>query len=170
MKIVITGGAMAAAVLLSAGVAAAATGQDAPAGGAPVQEEVLGGPQMSSSWGIFSRGATRHYLIDIRSVTHSGGEATITIARVPTDTPAGDYSHTLDRFAVQCQGNRSRVVSSTDVSADGVADEPYPADEPWEAISPRSFDSAIQEIACDSAEPQPPFYPSDKAYFDAGRP
>jgi hypothetical protein len=162
MKTQIMSGAIAGVALLLAGGAVA---QDAP-----VQEELLGGPPTAASWGIFSRGATRHYLIDVRSVTRSGDEATITIARVPTDKPAGDYSHTLDRFAVRCQARQSHVVSTTDAGPDGVPEEAYATDEPWDPISPGSFDSAIYEIACENSEPQPPSYPSVKAYIDAGRP
>ena len=166
MKIEIMSGAMAAAMLWAGGAVA----QDAPAQSAPPTEEAQASPGPSVAWGVFSRSDTRRYLIDIGSIARNGDEAEVMVARVATDTGAGDYTHTLDRFAGRCRARQIHVVTTTDVSAEGQADEPYATDEPWEPINPRSFDAAIHEIACEESEPQQPHYPSIKAYIDAGRP
>lgn len=155
--------------ILWAGAAAAQTPPPPPV-------EVLGGtaePVAQSTgpeWWAFSRGQQRNYLIDVNSVVKTGDELTVTVARVPKDTPAGDYSHTVDQFGIRCRARQSHVVTSSDAFEDGVPGEPFATDEPWEAIAADSFDDAIREISCDDMRPQPPSYPSVKAYIDAGRP
>ena len=167
MKRMMIGGAMAAAALLSAGGALAQT--------APQEEEILGGPSApvepatGPSWWTFSRGTSRNYLIDVRSVARSGDEATVQIARVPTDTPPGDYSHTVDQFGIRCTARESHVVTSSEALEDGVLEEPYATEEPWSPIEPNGFDDAIRMVVCDDGRPQATPYPSIKAYIDAGR-
>ena len=158
--------AVAAAVMLWAGAAAA---QDAPV-------EVLGGTaeavqeNTGPEWWAFSRGEQRNYLIDVNSVVKTGDELTVMVARIPKDTPAGDYSHTVDQFGIRCSARQSHVVISSDALEDGVPGEPFQTDEPWESIARDSFDDAIREISCDDMRPSPPSYPTVKAYIDAGRP
>lgn len=143
---------------------------------APPQDEVLGGtaePVQAATgpeWWAFSRAEAKHYLIDVSSVVRTGDELTVMVARVPMDTTAGDYSHTVDQFGIRCNGRQSHVVTSSDAFADGVPEEAYATDEPWESIAPDSFDDAIREISCDNMRPSPPSYASVKAYIDAGRP
>ena len=150
--------------------AGSAAAQDAP------QTEVLGGtaaPVANSTtpeWWAFSRGDQRNYLIDVNSVVRNGDELTVMVARIPKDTAAGDYSHTMDQFGIRCRARQSHVVTSSEAFQDGVPEEPFTTDEPWEAIARNSFDDGIREIACENMRPQPPSYPSVKAYFDAGRP
>ncbi len=168
MKIDIMRGAAAAVVLLGAGSVVA---QDAPAQTtAPAVESLSMAPAAAAAWGVFSRSDTRRYLINASSVLRNGDTAEVFVARVPAEAGAGDYTHTLDQFEVRCRGRQIHVLATTDVSADGQADEPYATDEPWETINPRSFDSAIYEIACEDSQAQPPHYPSVMAYIDAGRP
>ncbi|WGM32382.1 hypothetical protein [Brevundimonas sp. NIBR11] len=121
-------------------------------------------------WWIFSRGAQRHYLIDVNSVVKTGDEATVMVARIPTDSASGDYTHTLDQFGIRCSARQSHVVLSSEASEDGVPEEPYATDEPWEPIAAQSFDDAIRQIACEDMRPEPPTFPTVKAYIDAGRP
>lgn len=155
--------------LLWAGAAAAQTTPPPPV-------EVLGGtaepvPESTGpEWWAFSRGQQRNYLIDVNSVVKTGDELTVMVARVPKDTPAGDYSHTVDQFGIRCRARQSHVVLSSDAFADGVPEEAYATDEPWEGIAADSFDDAIREISCDDMRPAPPSYESVKAYIDAGRP
>ena len=140
------------------------------------QTEVLGGTAApvatatTPEWWAFSRGGQRNYLIDVNSVARNGDELTVTVARIPKDTAAGDYSHTMDQFGIRCRARQSHVVTSSEAFEDGVPEDPFTTDEPWEAISAGSFDDGIREIACENMRPQPPSYPSVKAYIDAGRP
>jgi hypothetical protein len=133
---------------------------DAPAGQTPT------GPE----WWAFSRATNRHYLIDVHSIARTGDELTVEIARVSTESSAGDYSHTVDQFGIRCAARQSHVVLSSEASADGALEEGYATDEPWEAITDRSIDDNIRQIACDDLRPQGQSYPSVKAYIDAGRP
>lgn len=147
-------------------LAGAAEAQDAPAEAPATAPEVPAGPE----WWIFSRGDTRAYLIDVDSVVKTGDELTVSVARVPRDKPAGDYSHTVDQFGIRCRARQSHVVNSSDAFEDGVPGEPFAADEPWADIVRNSLDEGIREIACEDLRPEPPSYDSIKAYIDAGRP
>lgn len=147
-------------------LAGAAHAQEAP----PAQQTVTAPLPTGPEWGVFSRTDTRAYLIEAAGIDRSGDERTALVARVPRDRPAGDYTHTIDRFAVRCEARQSRVVTSSDAAEDGVPGEAFDADEPWTDISANSLDEGIREIACDDRRPQPPAYDSVKAYIDAGRP
>ena len=163
---------------VSATIAAAATlwangamAQDA----APAQAQTMdaapaAGPSTEPEWWVFSRAPTRHYLIDVHSVEKTGDELTVMVARVSTETPAGDYSHTLDQFGIRCDARQSHVVASSEATADGTPEEAFVTDEPWEAIIARSFDDGIRQISCDTMRPDGTAYPSVKAYIDASRP
>jgi|GEM_PF-2832074 len=152
--------------------AGAACAQTTP----PPPVEVLGGtaepvPESTGpEWWAFSRAPNKHYLIDVHSVVKTGDELTVMVARVPTDTPAGDYSHTADQFGIRCSARQSHVITTADALEDGVPGEIFNTDEPWETIARDSFDDAIREISCDDMRPAPPSYASVKAYVDAGRP
>lgn len=165
MRIDTTIGMMAAVAGLWACGAAA---QETPS------EEVLADPAAQTSsgpeWWVFSRGDTRAYLIEANSVSRTSDELTVTIARVPRHTPAGDYTHTIDQFGIRCQARQSHVVTTADALEDGAPGEPFATDEPWEAIGRGSLDDAIRQITCDDMRPQPPSYADVKAYIDAGRP
>jgi hypothetical protein len=149
-------------------LAGAAHAQDAPPLEAPAAAAVEAptGPE----WWIFSRGDTRAYLIDVNSVEKAGDDVTVSVARVPRDLAAGDYTHTVDRFGIRCRARQSHVVTSSDAFEDGIPGEPFTTDEPWEAIARNSLDEGIRQIACDDMRPEPPSYDSVKAYIDAGRP
>lgn len=153
-------------------LAGAASAQDAPpvetldTGPAAAPAQAAAGPE----WWTFSRGDTRSYLIDVHSVQKTGDELTVSIARVPRDKAAGDYSHTIDQFGIRCRARQSHVVTSSDAFEDGVPEEAVTTDEPWEAIVRGSVDEGIHQIACDDMRPEPPSYDSVKAYIDAGRP
>lgn len=160
-----------ATIALSAGGATAL----APMPQQQQQEEILSGPSApvgpttGPSWWTFSRGTNRTYLIDVNSVTRNGDEVTVLIARVPTDKPARDYSHTVDQFGIRCAAMQSHVATSSEAFEDGVLEAPYAADEPWSPIDPNGFDDAIRAVACDDVRPQANPYASIRAYIDAGR-
>lgn len=149
-----------ATALLAAG---AATAQDPPAGPAPTLAA-------APLWGAFARDSQRVYLVDTSAITRAGDVVTTHIARVRRDSAAGDYSHVVDVFEIQCDAKQSRMMSSRDVEQDGETGEDYPADEPWTAIRDGAFDSQIREISCGDMVPAGASFETIKAYIDAGRP
>ena len=149
------------ATVLAGGGAALA--QDPPAGEMRIVEA---GPQ----WGAFARDSQRIYLIDTAAVTRDGDVASAPVARVRREGEAGDYSHVLDLFEVRCEGNQSRLTSSTDMEADGESGEAYTSEEPWLSIRDGSLDGRVREVACGDMAPTGLRYPSVKAYIEAGRP
>lgn len=123
-----------------------------------------------ATWGAFARDSQRIYLIDTATIVRDGDVARATVARVQRNAPADDYSHVVDVFEIQCDGRQSRMISSTDVEADGVTGDTYEEAEPWAAIRAGAFDSQIREMTCGDFVPAGASFATIKAFIDAGRP
>jgi len=154
-----------ALVLAMAGAAQAQDATPAPATG-PTQAIIEEGPR----WGVFSRDPRTMFLIDMADLQRNGDAVVARVARVRIDSPEGDFSHVLDTFEILCRGDQSRMVTSSDIEADGVSGDAYPADEPLTAIRSGSFDEMIQTMACEDRVPAGGVFPSIRAYIEAGRP
>lgn len=147
--------------------AAAVWAQDPPPAQALAEAAI---PSATPTWGAFARDSQRIYLIDTAALMRDGDVARVTIARVKRSAPADDYSHVVDVFEIQCDGRQSRMMSSTDVEADGVTGDTYEEAEPWSAIRAGAFDAQIHEMTCGDVVPAGASYPTIKAFIDAGRP
>ncbi|MDP3405095.1 MAG: hypothetical protein Q8S03_10425 [Brevundimonas sp.] len=141
------------------------------------QEEILTPPPSIGStptegpqWRAFSRSATSTFLIDPASVRQNGNEIHVSVARVPLNSPPGDYSHVIDDFAIRCDADQSRLTASAEAYEDGVLTEAIPVDEPWGDIGPGSFDEGVQQVSCGDAVPVGAIFADIRAYIDAGRP
>ncbi|AQR60746.1 hypothetical protein BZG35_03070 [Brevundimonas sp. LM2] len=144
-----------------------ASAQEAPAPDpAPTDAAAPAGPD----WRVVSRATDRANLIDVNSLAPGADGVTLKAARVRTTSRAGDYSHTVNLFAVRCQANELHLVEESDIAADGTTADTYPADEPWLPVEPGSFDEGIKMIACEEGSLAGPGYPSIRAFIDAGRP
>ncbi len=126
--------------------------------------------QTAPTWGAFARDSQRIYLIDMANLARDGDTVRATVARVKRNAEAGDYSHVVDVFEIQCEGRQSRMISSMDVEADGETGEAYEEAEPWAAIRAGAFDSQIRDMTCGDMVPAGDLFPTIKAYIDAGRP
>lgn len=135
---------------------------------APPAETLL--PAAGPTWGAFARDSQRIYLIDTAALTRDGEVVRATIARVKRNAPADDFSHVVDVFEIQCDARQSRMMSSTDVEADGVTGDTYEEAEPWAAIRTGAFDDQIREMTCGEMVPAGDLFPSIKAFIEAGRP
>jgi hypothetical protein len=124
----------------------------------------------AATWGAFARDSQRIYLIDMANMVSDGDTVRATIARVKRNADAGDYSHIVDVFEIQCEGRQSRMMSSTDIEADGESGDTYEEAEPWSAIRTGAFDAQIHDMTCGDVVPAGELYPSIKAFIDAGRP
>lgn len=160
------------AILIIAGVGAFLAANGAAAQEAPAAQVIAETPTPPSGpqWGAFSRDSRIIYLVETAGITRDGDIARAEIARVHRDSPAGDYSHVVDVFEVQCDGMQSRMMTSTDIEADGETGEAYPADEPWTPIRAGAFDEMVKMMACKESIPAGDLFPSIKAFIDAGRP
>ena len=151
---------------MAAGAVLALTGV-----GAWAQDTIAtGGATGSPSWGAFARDSQRIYLIDTANMVRDGDTVRATIARVRRNAEAGDYSHVVDVFEIQCDGRQSRMISSMDVEADGETGDAYEEAEPWAPIRAGAFDSQVREMTCGDFVPAGASFPTIKAFIDAGRP
>jgi hypothetical protein len=164
-----------AAFAAMAALAGTAAAQDAPA--VPAQEEeimltpgAVPPAATGTQWRAFSRSTTSVYLINIGEVVTEGDEVRVKIARINLATPAGDYSHVIDEFAIRCGAGESHLITTTEAYEDGEPADSFPADEPWSRIQAGSFDDGLKRISCGEATPNGDPFPSLRAYIDAGRP
>lgn len=147
--------------------ATAAWAQDAAAPApAPAPVQIIEGP----SWGAFARDSQRIYLIDMANLSRDGDTVRATVARVKRNAEAGDYSHVVDTFEIQCEGRQSRMMASTDVEADGETGDTFEDAEPWAPIRTGAFDAQIRDMTCGDMVPAGQLFPTIKAFIDAGRP
>lgn len=156
------------AILTIAGAAQAASMQEAASPPAQTAEAPTApaGPQ----WKIFSRSDRINYLIDLASIRPEGEEVRVMVARVPRAPEAGDLSHVIDEFGVECAAGRTRVVNATEVLEDGETSDTYVTDEPWSDARPGTLDEAVKQLACGEMVPSGAEHASIRAYMDAGRP
>jgi len=128
------------------------------------------GPASAEEWNAFSRNARLVYLVDVGGIATVGDTTSVRVARVPLQTPVGDYSHKIDEYEIRCAAKQARVLAEIEFGPDGAEVERYPeADATWDDIRPTSLSAYIQPIVCDGARADGAPAASIKAYIDAGR-
>lgn len=128
------------------------------------------GVASAEEWNAFSRNARLVYLVDVGGIATVGDTTSARVARVPLQTPAGDYSHKIDEYEIRCAAKQARVLAEIEFGPDGAEVERYPeADAAWDDIRPTSLSAYIQPIVCDGARAEGAPAASIKAYIDAGR-
>ncbi|MGA0545343.1 hypothetical protein ACO2Q1_08720 [Brevundimonas sp. VNH65] len=135
-------------------------------GGAAAQDEVLDGAQ---DWHPFSRSAVRLYMAEMKGMVTEGDVHRVTLAVVPLQGEAGDYSHSEEIVEFRCAAKESRSVAAMDFGADGVQTDRYDDASSWEAYNPNGRDGFLAGLVCDGNRANPPTWPSIKAWVDAGR-
>lgn len=135
-------------------------------GPASAQSEVLDGAQ---EWHPFSRSAVRIYMADIKGLAATGDVSRVTIAVVPLEGAAGDYTHAEEIVEFRCAAKQSRSVAALEFGADGAQSDRYDDASDWEAYSPNGRDGFLAGLVCDGNRASPPLWPSIKAFIDAGR-
>lgn len=132
---------------------------------APAESVAPAGPD----WRIVSRSTDRFNLIDVNSLSPADDAVTVRVARVRSGTPAGDYRHAVNLFAVRCRANELHLIEESEIAADGVTADTYPVDEPWLPVVSGTADEGIKTIACEEGELAGPGFPSIRAFIDTGR-
>lgn len=128
------------------------------------------GAASAEEWNAFSRNARLVYLADVSAIATVGDTTEVRVARVSTQTPAGDYSHKIDEYQFRCAASQARIVAETEYGPDGAQVERYPeADAPWDDIRPNSLTAYIQPIVCEGARADGANSASIKAFVDGGR-
>jgi len=128
------------------------------------------GTASAEEWNAFSRNARLVYLADVSAIFTVGDTTEVRVARVPMQTPAGDYSHKVDEYQIRCGASQARIVAETEYGPDGAQVERYPeADAPWDDIRPNSLTAYIRPIVCEGARADGANAASIKAFVDGGR-
>jgi hypothetical protein len=136
------------------------------AGGASAQDEVLDGGQ---DWHPFSRSATRIYMADMKSMVADGDVSRVTLAVLPVQADAGDYTHNEEVVEFRCGPKQSRSTVTIEYGADGAVAARYDDVSEWDAYNPNGRDGFLAGLVCDGNRANPPTWPSIKAWVDGGR-
>lgn len=132
---------------------------------------VVATPAAAQSWQAFARSNSRAYLMDVANLAKTDDISTARIAMVARQAPAGDYSHSVETYEIQCAQERWRTAGMIEYGPDGSEAGNYPeADAQWEAARPGTLAESIKILVCDGQRVQDQDYPSIQAYIDSGRP
>ncbi|MGH7026318.1 surface-adhesin E family protein [Brevundimonas sp.] len=124
----------------------------------------------AEEWNAFSRNARIVYLADVAAIATVGDTTGVRVARLPLQSPAGDYSHKVDEYEIRCGAKQSRIIVEVEYGPDGAELERYPEpDAAWDDIRPNSLASFLQAIACEGARADGANAASIKAFIDGGR-
>ena len=150
-----------------AGLTAALVAGMLAAGAATAQDEViLDGAQ---DWHPFSRSTARIYMADMKSIVVEGDVQRVTLAILPLQGAAGDYTHNEEVVEFRCGAQQSRSTTSIEYGASGAEEARYNDASTWDAYTPNGRDGFLAGLVCDGNRANPPTWPSVKAWIDAGR-
>lgn len=126
-------------------------------------------PAAAESWHAFSRSANSAYMADVDSIVVEGDITRIQLAIVPLRGEAGDFSHTSDTYEFRCGPKQWRSPMSIEFGPDGEEAGRYPDTGDWSPARDGTIPGILKEIACDGVRANPPFWPTVRAFVDAGR-
>lgn len=135
-------------------------------GVATAQDVVLDGAQ---DWHPFSRSAVRIYMAEMKGMTTQGDVRRVTLAVLPVQGAAGDYSHNEEVVEFRCATKQSRSVASMEFGPDGALTDRYDDASDWDTYSPNGRDGFLSGLVCDGNVANPPTWPSIRAWVDGGR-
>jgi hypothetical protein len=128
-------------------------------------------PAFSETWHPFSRSQSSAFLADVDSITVTGDVTSIRIAMASLRNEAGDLSHTVETYEFQCGANRWRTAGAVEYGPDGAEAGTFPEENgSWEEARANTLPAYLKAIACDGARARPPFWPTLRAFIEAGRP
>lgn len=131
---------------------------------------VSAGAASAEEWNAFSSNARLVYLADVAAIATVGDITAVRVARVPVQSPAGDYSHKIDEYEFRCGAKQARIVAEIEYGPDGAELERYPeTDVAWDDIRPTSLSAYIQPLVCNGDRADGPNAASIKAFIDGGR-
>ncbi len=154
--------------IASKGMGAAVAAAMALTAGASVAQEVIA-LEGAQDWHPFSRSAVRIYMADMKSIAAEGDVQRVTLAVLPLDGAAGDYTHNEEVVEFRCASKQSRSTASIEYGANGAQEARYDDASEWEAYNPNGRDGFLAGLVCEGNRAPPPTWPSIKAWVDAGR-
>ncbi|MGZ9099011.1 MAG: surface-adhesin E family protein [Brevundimonas sp.] len=131
---------------------------------------IIATPAAAESWHPFSRSQLNVFMADVDSIVVTGDITAIRVATAPRTGDAGDYSHTVETYELQCATGRWRTAGVVEYGPDGAEIDRYPEEgAAWEELLPDTSPEFLKQIACDGSRAQPPVWPTIKDFVDAGR-
>jgi hypothetical protein len=125
----------------------------------------------AESWHPFSRSPNNVFMADVDSIVTTGDITSVRVATAPRRGTAGDYSHSVETYELQCASDKWRTAGVVEYGPDGVETDRYPEENAaWEEVRPNTSPDFLNNIACEGARAQPPVWATIKAFVDAGRP
>lgn len=128
-------------------------------------------PAAAESWHPFSRSPNNVFMADVDSIVENGDVKSVRVATAPRRGPAGDYSHSIETYELQCAASKWRTAGVVEYGADGAETDRYPEEgSPFEDVRPNTAPAFLSNIVCEGSRAQPPIWATIKDFIDAGRP
>ena len=146
-------------ISLTLGLATVAAGQDQPAPGS-----------VEPQWQTVAASSAKTYLANTTDVRTLDDGVALPVAIVSSEGAAGDYSHTVDQYAIRCASGEFRVAAGLAYGPDGSEEDNWTDDAaPWDPIREGSLADAVKDILCEDSSSSSQPYPSIRAFIDGGR-
>ncbi|MDP3803220.1 surface-adhesin E family protein [Brevundimonas sp.] len=124
----------------------------------------------AEEWHPFARSQNNVFMADVDSIVVNGDTTTVLAATAPRAGDAGDYSHTVETYEIQCGTSKWRTAGMVEYGPDGAEIGRYPEEgAAWEDVRPNTSPAFIKAIVCDGVRAQPPIWATVRAFIDAGR-
>lgn len=132
----------------------------------------VAGPAAAETWQSVSRTSANIYLVEMDGILAEGDVASLRMATVPREGPAGDYSHSVETYQFRCAGDEVwRTAGIVDYGPDGAEAGQVPEEgAEWIAVRAGTVPASLRDIACGKARSTAAPFPSIQAFVDAGRP
>jgi hypothetical protein len=128
-------------------------------------------PAAAESWHPFSRSPNNVFMADVDSIVENGDVKSVRVVTAPRNGPAGDYSHSVETYELQCATKKWRTAGVIEYGPDGAETDRYPEEgSPFEDARPNTAPAFLITIVCEGSRAQPPIWATVKAFIDAGRP
>ena len=131
----------------------------------------LAGPVSAETWQVFSRSPNNAFMAEVDGILVEGEISSIRVATVPGTGEAGDLSHSIETYQFKCGSTGWRTAGVVEFGPDGAEIGQYPeADAEWEPVRPNTLPAFLEEVTCDGVQATPPYWPTVRAFVEAGRP
>lgn len=128
-------------------------------------------PAAAESWHAFSRSPNNVFMADVDSIVVNGDVTTVRVVTAPRNGTAGDYSHSIETYEIQCGAHKWRTAGVVEYGPTGIEADRYPEEgAAWEDVRPNTSPEFLSSIVCEGVRASPPIWDSIKAFVDAGRP
>lgn len=125
----------------------------------------------AESWHPFSRSPNNVFMADVDSIVENGAVKSVRVVTAPRRGAAGDYSHSIETYEINCGASKWRTAGVVEYGPDGAEAGRYPEEgSPFEDVRPNTAPAFLSNIVCEGSRAQPPIWATVKDFVDAGRP